>query len=663
MRSEILRPSQSLGSYPERTAEGVVGLDELAHRTVVRLGHRVKTSRLYRRRFLAEVNKAGEVLRDLPGRELTGRAQGLREALMRRGLVDELVVQSFALVRELSGRCLKMRHYDSQMLGGWVMLNGMLAEMETGEGKTLTATLPACTAAMAGIPVHVITVNDYLARRDAELMAPLYKLLGLTVASVTEDDSAPNIRHEAYACDVTYCTNKQLAFDYLRDRVQMGHRRSELRRKVDGVRKGEGAAPLLLRGLCFAIVDEADSVLIDEARTPLILSRPVDGQFDEETYGQALDLAGRLSPGDDFRVHERERKVVVSERGRTRLDELAAVMPEFWHRARRREMLVEQALSALHLYVRDQHYLVRDGKVVIVDENTGRVMADRSWEMGLHQMVEAKENCEVTPGRDALAKITYQRFFRRYLRFGAMSGTATEVAGELWSVYGLRVIKVPSHKPLQRLAGPSRLFLGTEQKWQAVVERIGALHRQQRPVLVGTRSVAASEHLSALLTAANLEHRVLNARNDEEEADIVAGAGQAGRITVATNMAGRGTDISLGAGIRELGGLHVIATERNEARRVDRQLFGRCGRQGDPGSFEAFLSLEDEILDLYAPRVVKTLLRSLLRSGAPFGQKFGDACMRLAQARLERRNARMRRELIKLDRRLGDVLAFAGPME
>ena len=663
MSSEILRPSGSLGSYPERPSEGFVGLDELAHRTVVRVGHRVKTSRLYRRSFLAAVNAAGEELRELPGRELTHRATALRQALMSRGLVDELVIQCFALIRELSGRVLKMRHYDSQVLGGWVMLNGMLAEMETGEGKTLTATLPACTAAMAGIPVHVITVNDYLAQRDAELMSPLYKLLGLTVAAVTEEDSEPDARRQAYASNVTYCTNKQLAFDYLRDRVAMGHRRSELRRKVDGLRSEDGSSSLLLRGLCFAIVDEADSVLIDEARTPLILSRPVEGQFGEEVYDEALELAACLVEGEDFSVLERERSVVITDGGKARLEELAAELPEFWRRVRRRELLVTQALSAKHLYVRDQHYLVRDGKVVIVDENTGRVMADRSWEMGLHQMVEVKEHCEVTPGRDAMAKITYQRFFRRYLRFGAMSGTATEVAGELWSVYGLRVVRVPSHKPLQRLASPSRVLLTADEKWKAVVERVRQLNAQQRPVLIGTRSVAASEHLSELLAAAGLEHRVLNARNDEEEADIVACAGEAGRITVATNMAGRGTDISLGAGITELGGLHVIATERNEARRVDRQLFGRCGRQGDPGSYEAILSLEDEIMDLYAPRPLKKLLYGLIRSGSPLGQKLGAGSMRLAQAMLERRHARMRRDLIKMDRRLGDVLAFTGPME
>ncbi len=663
MPSELLRPSRSLGSYPERAAEGFAGLDEFAHRTIVRLGHRLKTSRWYRRRFLARVNGAGDELRNLPARELSQRALALSRALTREGLVDDLVISAFALIRELSGRSLKMRHYDSQILGGWVMLNGMLAEMETGEGKTLTATLPACTAAMAGIPVHVITVNDYLAQRDAELMAPLYKLLGLSVAAVTEENSEPEARRKAYRCNVTYCTNKQLAFDYLRDRVTMGHRRAELRRQVYELRPGAAQSPLLLQGLCFAIVDEADSVLIDEARTPLILSRPVAGQFGEEVYRQALELAASLSPDDDFSVKPRERSVIINEAGKLRLGELADAMPKFWQRVRRRELLVTQALSALHLYARDQHYLVRDGKVVIVDENTGRVMADRSWEMGMHQMVETKENCEVTPGREAMAKITYQRFFRRYLRFGAMSGTATEVAGELWSVYGLRVVKVPSHKPIQRRAGPGRIYLTAQDKWRAIVARVKAMHLQQRPVLIGTRSVAASEQLSALLTVAGLEHRVLNARNHEEEADIIAAAGEAGRITVATNMAGRGTDISLGAGIREIGGLHVIATERNEARRVDRQLFGRCGRQGDPGSYEAILSLEDDIPDLYAPRPVKALLQWLIRSNTPFAQWLGAGFIRQAQSKLERRHARIRRDLIKMDRRLGDVLAFTGPME
>jgi preprotein translocase subunit SecA len=663
MSRPALRPGRTLGSYPERPSEGPVGLDELAHRTVVRAGHRVKTSRLYRRRFLAQVNSIGAEFIDLSGRELNRKALELRQAFMQRGLVDELVVPTFALVREFAGRALKMRHYDSQVLGGWVMLNGMIAEMETGEGKTLTATLPACVAAMAGIPVHVITVNDYLAQRDAELMAPLYKLLGITVGTITEADTEPEARRAAYACDVTYCTNKQLTFDYLRDRVQMGHRQSDLQRMVDGLREGSQGSPLLLRGLCFAIVDEADSVLIDEARTPLILSRPVAGMFDDDTYRQALELAGKLAAGADYDVNEQQRGVVISDRGKNRLDEIAAEMPELWARRRHRELLVEQALCATHLYIRDRDYLVRDGKVQIIDDNTGRVMADRSWEMGLHQMVEAKENCEITPARESLAKITYQRFFRRYLRLGAMSGTAAEVGGELWSVYGLRVVKVPSHKPLRRIAGPCRIYPSADEKWTKVVARVRQLNGLQRPVLIGTRSVAASEHLSGLLNEAGLAHKVLNARNDAEEADIVATAGQAGRIVVATNMAGRGTDISLGAGIPELGGLHVIATERNEARRIDRQLFGRCGRQGDPGSFEAILSLEDELISLYAPRPLKHLLRILLRHDNPLGQRFGAGAMRLAQRILEKRHARVRRELIKLDQRLGDVLAFTGPAE
>jgi preprotein translocase subunit SecA len=404
-------------------------------------------------------------------------------------------------------------------------------------------------------------------------------------------------------------------------------------------------------------------VLIDEARTPLILSRPIAGHIDDDAYRQALDLASKLTAGEDYRVDERQRSVALSDNGQARLEEIAGEMPDFWSRRRRRELLVEQALCATHLYKCDREYLVRDGKVQIIDDNTGRVMADRSWEMGLHQMVEAKENCEVTPARESLAKITYQRFFRRYLRLGAMSGTATEVAGELWSVYGLRVVKVPSHKPLRRIAGPCRIYPSADEKWLKVVDRVRELNQQQRPVLIGTRSVAASDYLSDLLTQAGLDHRVLNARNDAEEADIVATAGQAGRIMVATNMAGRGTDIRLGAGIPELGGLHVIATERNEARRIDRQLFGRCGRQGDPGSFEVILSLEDELISLYAPGPIKRLLNILLRRNSRLGQRIGISTTRLAQSLLERRHAQIRRELIKLDRRLSDVLAFTGPLE
>jgi preprotein translocase subunit SecA len=419
-----------------------------------------------------------------------------------------------------------------------------------------------------------------------------------------------------------------------------------------------------MRGLCFGIVDEADSVLIDEARTPLILSRESKKPFDEDIYHLALDLAGRLKADQgDFRVDNRHRNIILRQPGKKRLAQLVTERSDFWHSARRREEIVTKALLAKHLHKRDLHYLVRDNKVEIIDENTGRTMPDRSWEAGLHQMVEAKEGCSITGIRETMGRITYQRFFRRYLRLGAMTGTATEVASELWSVYKLRVVRVASHKPSRRVRWRGCVHNTAAEKWATVVARIRMLQQQRRPVLIGTRTVGASEHLSELLDQAGLVHQVLNARQDRQEAEIIAKAGEPGRITVATNMAGRGTDIQIGTEVAASGGLHVIATERNEARRIDRQLFGRCGRQGDSGSFEEIVSLEDEIIAFCAPRPIIKILQALDSGKFPLARWAAVILMRGAQRSVERRHAEMRRELLKQDLRLSDALAFTGPTE
>jgi preprotein translocase subunit SecA len=664
MSEGLLRPGPALGFYPERRDAGPGRLDRIASRVAGFVAQQKRLRGSHLDRFVARVGGQEASLRREPDKEIEQRARELRAELMQRGLREDLVARSFALVREVARRTLGMRHFDTQLIGGWVMVNGMLAEMETGEGKTLVATLPACTAALAGIPVHVITVNDYLVTRDAELMGPVYRALGLRVGTVTEGVADPDSRRAAYACDVTYCTNKQLAFDYLRDRVVLGHTRGQLPLQLERLhQKNPRIDRLLLRGLCFAIVDEADSVLIDEARTPLILSRTAEAGDEQEVYAQAVSLASRLEPGRDFSVDEREREVTLTPRGKERAAELARPFEGIWTGPRRREALVRQALSAHHLFVRDKHYLVKDGKVLIIDPNTGRVMPDRSWERGLHQMIEAKEGCEITGQRETLARITYQRFFRRYLRLSGMTGTAREVAGELRSVYGLETVAVPTHRPVQRRGVPDRIHASSEAKWADVVASIRALHEQGRPVLVGTCSVAASEHLSRLLRRVRLPHQLLNARQDRAEARIIARAGEAGRITVATNMAGRGTDIRLAPGVVELGGLHVIATERNEARRIDRQLFGRCGRQGDPGSFQAILSLEDDLVRLRCPQLLRRLAERVGSSGGWLAAGPRRALLALAQRAAEGQHARARRELLKMDEELGKMLAFTGPLE
>jgi preprotein translocase subunit SecA len=567
-------------------------------------------------------------------------------------------------VREAATRTLGQRHFDVQLIGGRVLLDGMVAEMATGEGKTLTATLAACTAALAGIPVHIVTVNDYLAARDAQWMGPIYDALGLSVATIVHGMDA-DARRAAYAADVTYCTNKEIAFDYLKDRIVLGREANRLQLQVERLyEERPRLKQLLLRGLHYAIVDEADSVLIDEAKTPLIISGAGGAETSEqETYQSALALAKEMEFGRDFVIEGRERVIRLLPAGLDRLAERAKAFGGVWVRRQWREELARQALSASHLFLKDKQYLVKDGKVQIIDEYTGRVMPDRSWEHGLHQMVEAKEGCVVTQRIDPLARISYQRFFRRYLRLAGMTGTAHEVAGELWSVYRLATVTVPTNRPLQRRGLPTRVYHSGDDKWRAIVGSIQEQQNGGRPVLIGTRSVAASEHLSRLLNTRGLDHQVLNARQDRQEAEIIARAGEQCRITVATNMAGRGTDIRLPQSSRNLGGLHVIATELHEARRIDRQLFGRCGRQGDPGSYQAIISLEDELVRIYAHRWWQKLSALLPGLGDGANDWARAVTLAWAQRAAERLHYRMRRQLLKMDEQRDAALAFSGRSE
>jgi preprotein translocase subunit SecA len=594
---------------------------------------------------------------------LRERARELKRKLRRDGLRDALVAQAFALVRETAGQQLGMRHFDVQLKGGWIMLNGMIAEMNTGEGKTLTATLPACTAGLAGIPVHVITVNDYLVARDCEIMRPVYEALGLSVAAVTEKMDQ-NARQAAYAADVVYVTNKTLVFDYLRDRILLATGASSLHLRLEKL-YGENARSrrLLLRGLHYAIVDEADSVLVDEARTPLIISTEVASKDEALVAGQALELARQLELGEDFVIVKADRRVALTERGHDRVVELCKALGGVWAGALRREELVVQALTALHLFDRDDHYLVREGKIQVIDEHTGRVMADRSWGQGLHQLIEAKEGCEITPRKESLARISYQRFFRRYLHLSGMTGTAAEVASELGSVYGLAVARVPTHRPSRRTYARDRIFATEAQKWECIAARVAELHAKGVPVLVGTRSVASSEVAGGLLAARGLEHSMLSAKQDEEEAGVVSAAGQLGRITIATSMAGRGTDIKLDPGVAELGGLHVILSERHESGRIDRQLVGRCARQGDPGRAEAILSLEDPLLAPYRGGPLEWMARAVIALGGWPGELAKRLWIRSAQVRTERMQSRVRKALLKSDKQMGDILSFTGRPE
>jgi len=658
------RPPIAVGIYPERQEPRVEWLDRVAASAAGRLAPWLRPWSSRFNWIVGLVNTHAHSMEKLSDGEILGVSQSLRQRLRKEGYKEELVAQAFALVREVAGRTIGMRHFDVQLMGGLVLLHGMVAEMETGEGKTLAATLPACTAALAGVPAHIITVNDYLADRDTKWMGPIYQALGLTVGTIKHgmDQEA---RRAAYRCDVTYCTNKEVAFDYLRDRIILWDRPSEIRLQLERLHGGSSRVHhLVMRGLHFAIVDEVDSALIDEARTPLIISAGGEDDDEQSLYEQVLSIARKLTPGKDFSISASERSLDLTEQGKARIEDIVRWDGRIWVNRRQREELVHQALVAMHLFFRDKHYLVKEGKVQIIDEYTGRLMPDRSWERGLHQLIEIKENCEMTRRRETQARISYQRFFRRYLRLAGMTGTAREVAGELWSIYRLRVVTIPTNRPLRRYYLPDRIYPAAWQRWEAVVNRISEMHGKGRPVLVGTRSVEASEHLSRLLMEAGMPHKVLNARQDQEEAEIVARAGELARVTVATNMAGRGTDIRLGPGIAELGGLHVIATERHEARRIDRQLFGRCGRQGDPGTNEAMVSLEDELVTVHPGKLLQRLAVAVLkRSGTFVTPWIGNVLFHTAQRRAERLHARMRHNLLKMDEQLGDALAFSGRPE
>ena len=658
-----LKPGVLLGEYPQKQDGAIGSFEQGIARFVDCLKDRF-TSQKYQPQFIVpQVNAYSDELARLSEQELDLYISQLRADLNRQGLQESLIFRSFATIREVSQRVTGKRHFDVQLFGGWLMINGMIAEMETGQGKTLTASLASCTAALAGIPVHVITTNDYLASRDAKLMRPIYSRMGLNVGLIVEGMATADRQH-AYRCDITHACNKQLAFDYLRDRVEMGEETGQTQLKFKQIRdQQQGGSKLLLRGLCYAIVDEADSVLIDEARTPLILSKECPNVEQEQVYHQGMELISKLQEEMDFTLNIQTRNVELTEAGKLRLAEFVEPLSGFWQGRKRRELIVKQALTAKYLFERDKHYLVKDDKVQIVDENTGRVMADRSWEQGLHQLIEVKENCKLSVPKQSLARISYQRFFHRYLRLAGMSGTVSEVSGELGEVYGLRVKKVPTHTPSKRKIFPQRVYVNLEKKKIALIKRIQDIHQQGRPILIGTCSVAASDDLSRLLSVHSLKHKVLTARQDKQEAEIIAQAGRLGSIVIATNIAGRGTDIELGPGVSALGGLHVIVTERNIAQRVDRQLYGRTARQGDPGSVETFLSLDDVHMGLYYSTIVLRLLAKLTFGKQQLPVKLGELVSRRPQCKLEQQHRMARMKLLKADQLLKRKLAFSGGAE
>ena len=533
-----------------------------------------------------------------------------------------------------------------------------MAEMATGEGKTLAIALAAVPLAWTGLPLHVLTANDYLARRDAGNLGEFYRFCGLEAGKVSATMD-PAERAENYAAAVVYTTGKELLADFLRDRLLLGPHQDAARR----IARGHFRQPLpllgrtVLRGLHHAIVDEADSLMIDEAVTPLIISRPVDNQPVVDAVIQAHPLAGELSPEKDYTVDLPRHDVRLTAAGRERAHAgLAALEHPYW-----RIELVETALRARLFFHRDKQYVVQDDTVIIVDEFTGRLMPGRQWKLGLHQAVEAKENVPVTQPAESIAQMSYQSFFRLFHRIGGITGTARECATEIWALHRLPFAFIPRHRPNRLRLDPPRLFGQAEDKWAAVVETIAGAGATGRPVLVGTRSIATSEDLARRLQARGIAFNLLNAVRHQEEARIVEQAGQCGAVTIATNMAGRGTDIRLGPGVVELGGLLVIATEMHRSARIDRQLFGRTARQGDPGEGLLFLSCEDELLLDYLPRPARALLRLLVRQRWPGSRRLGVAGWRVTPKRAERAAFRQRLAVLKQDQWLQENLSAGRP--
>ena len=577
-----------------------------------------------------KINSLEKSMESLSSANLAAKTSEFKVRLQKGETLDDLLPEAFAVVREASRRVTGMRHFDVQMIGGIVLHRGKIAEMRTGEGKTLVATLPVYLNALTGKGVHVVTVNDYLAKRDSEDMGRIYKALGLSVGLIVHDMN-PHERRAAYMADVTYGTNNEFGFDYLRDNMVVN---------VD---------QMVQRELNFCIVDEVDSILIDEARTPLIISGP--GEKSTDLYRILAQVVSTMSEGEDYTVDEKTKQVAPTEVGIAKAEQMLGIKNlydtehgiDFSHQ-------IMCALKAKALMHRDRDYVVKDGQVIIVDEFTGRLMFGRRFSEGLHQAIEAKEGVKVERESQTLATITFQNYFRMYNKLAGMTGTAKTEEQEFQKIYNLSVVVVPTNKPMIRTDAPDVIYKTKLAKYTAAVNEIEACHKSGRPVLVGTTSIAQSEELSAMLKRRGIAHNVLNAKYHEQEAEIISHAGQYGAVTIATNMAGRGTDIVLGEGVPELGGLHIIGTERHESRRIDNQLRGRCARQGDPGSSKFFLSLEDDLMRLFGSDNIAGIMDKLgMEDDEPIEHSLVTKSVENAQKKVEGRNFNIRKYVLEYD--------------
>jgi len=579
--------------------------------------------------LVEEINKLEESIKKLRDDDFKKRTEILQEKLKDGTEPEKILPEAFALVREAAKRTINMRHFDVQLIGGIVLYQGKIAEMATGEGKTLVATLPAYLNALQYKSVHIVTVNDYLAKRDRFWMGPVYEFLGLKVGLIQHDMNTKQ-RKEAYQSNIVYGTNNEFGFDYLRDNMSI-HEADIVQEKHD-----------------YAIIDEVDSILVDEARTPLIISGPTEEST--KKYFQIDKLVYHLKEEDDYKINEKERTIFLTEKGVAKMEKLLGIDNLYSQTNMVLQHHIIQALRAHKLYKKDVDYVVKDGEVIIVDEFTGRLMFGRRYSDGLHQAIEAKENVTIAKESQTLATITFQNFFRLYKKIAGMTGTAKTEEDEFIEIYNLPVVVIPTNKELKRHSFSDVIYRTEKEKFNAVISEIKELYQKGRPVLVGTVSIDKSERISKLLNLEKIEHSVLNAKNHEREAEIVAEAGQKGRVTISTNMAGRGTDIVLGEGVAGLGGLHVIGTERHESRRIDNQLRGRSGRQGDPGSSRFFLSLEDDLMRLFGSERIAGIMEKLgVEEGTPIEHSFITRSIEGAQKRVESRNFEIRKQLLEFD--------------
>ncbi len=612
------------------------------------------------RKEAIEIHGASEQFRSISETELHDRLMVFQEHFRRRGRGHKThIPESMALLVEASQRMLGMRPYPEQIMGAISLMNGTLVEMQTGEGKTLVAALGAVFFGWSGKPCHVITVNDYLADRDYAKLEPFYRFCGLSVACVTAGLERDE-RRKRYASSVVYVTAKELVADFLKDRLLMHGVTDPSRYYISEHQGNEGDSPVL-NGLSAAVVDEADSVLVDDAATPLIISRSVKNRPLLNACSESVHLASHLRRDDHYVVEERFKRIEFTPAGIEMIAQKRQSLPLFWHSSSRRDELLLLTLAAREFFVRGKDYVIQDGKVVLIDEFTGRLMPDRKWRQGTQQIVETLEGLEMTDPVEVAARISFQRFFRFFETLSGMTGTVKGVSSELWHIYGLRCVRIPTHRPSRRKRHGPRVFSEKSMKYKALLAEIEALHREGQPVLVGTRSVRESESLAERLQEKSLSFQLLNAVYHDEEAAIIACAGQRCTITIATNMAGRGTDIILGEGVSESGGLHVILTEPNEAERIDRQFFGRCARQGDPGSVRAYVALDDVLIErFFSGSRLLGFLTYALSSNVPGVEKLVIFLVTVAQKTAQGMAYQQRLALLRQDEHVDQVMSFAG---